>query len=209
MKQTPRKRSVFMAVISIRFSVLRFFTGRIELNYHRWLQFISEILKWRAQSTADHVIFTLLNAKGAAAAMLTCSQLHKRAERIGSLLQERAKINTGDHVALIFPPGIDLICAFYGCLYVGELNDRPLLFFISRFVTYMLTKKTGMIFVGAVPVTIRPPHPQNLQTTLPTVRMIVDVSKSVLVLSNQNVIKLLKSKVSITSTYYWLKGMIM
>ncbi|KAK7590362.1 hypothetical protein V9T40_001975 [Parthenolecanium corni] len=128
-------------------------------------KFISEILKWRAQSTADHVIFTLLNAKGAAAAQLTCSQLHKRAERIGSLLQERAKINTGDHVALIFPPGIDLICAFYGCLYVG-----------------------------AVPVTIRPPHPQNLQTTLPTVRMIVDVSKSVLVLSNQNVIKLLKSK---------------
>lgn len=49
--------------------------------------------------------------------------------------------------------------------------------------------------LGAVPVTIRPPHPQNLQTTLPTVRMIVDVSKSVLVLSNQNVIKLLKSKV--------------
>jgi hypothetical protein len=44
-------------------------------------------------------------------------------------------------------------------------------------------------------VTIRPPHPQNLQTTLPTVRMIVEVSKSVLVLSNQNVIKLLKSKV--------------
>lgn len=47
---------------------------------------------------------------------------------------------------------------------------------------------------GAVPVTIRPPHPQNLQTTLPTVRMIVDVSKSTLVLSNQNIIKLLKSK---------------
>lgn len=43
-------------------------------------------------------------------------------------------------------------------------------------------------------MTIRPPHPQNLQTTLPTVRMIVDVSKSVLVLSNANVIKLLRSK---------------
>ena len=35
---------------------------------------------------------------------------------------------------------------------------------------------------------------QNLQTTLPTVRMIVDVSKSALVLSSQQVIKLLKSK---------------
>nr|CAD7429479.1 unnamed protein product [Timema monikensis] len=116
-------------------------------------------------STADHVIFTLLNAKGTVATVLSCSQLHKRAERVGNLLQDKGRINTGDHVALIFPPGIDLVCAFYGCLYVG-----------------------------AVPVTIRPPHPQNLQTTLPTVRMIVDVSKSVLVLSNMNVIKLLKSK---------------
>ncbi|XP_046734597.1 disco-interacting protein 2 homolog C isoform X5 [Diprion similis] len=128
-------------------------------------QFISEILRWRAASTSDHVIFTLLNAKGAIATSLSCSQLHKKAERIGNLLLDRGRINTGDHVALIFPPGIDLICAFYGCLYVG-----------------------------AVPVTIRPPHPQNLQTTLPTVRMIVDVSKSVLVLSNQNLLKLLKSK---------------
>ncbi|EZA60306.1 Disco-interacting protein [Ooceraea biroi] len=128
-------------------------------------QFISEILRWRAVSTSDHVIFTSLNAKGAVATSLSCSQLHKKAERIGNLLLDRGRVNTGDHVALIFPPGTDLICAFYGCLYVG-----------------------------AVPVTIRPPHPQNLQTTLPTVRMIVDVSKSVLVLTNQNLLKLLKTK---------------
>lgn len=43
-------------------------------------------------------------------------------------------------------PGVDLIAAFYGCLYCG-----------------------------CVPVTVRPPHPQNLATTLPTVRMIVEV----------------------------------
>lgn len=67
--------------------------------------------------------------------------------------------------ALIFPPGLDLLCAFYGCLYLG-----------------------------AIPITIRPPHPQNLITTLPTVRMIVDVSKSVIVLSIQSIIKLLKSR---------------
>lgn len=82
--------------------------------------FISEILKMRAIRDPDHVIFTLVNAKGGAAATLTCLQLHKRAERVSNLLNERAKINTGDHVALIFPPGIDLVCAFYGCLYVGE-----------------------------------------------------------------------------------------
>ncbi|XP_059476315.1 disco-interacting protein 2 isoform X3 [Neocloeon triangulifer] len=136
-----------------------------ESDLARKHQFISEILRWRSTTTPDHIIFTLLNSKGGVATTLSCSQLHKRAERVGVLLLEKARINTGDHVALIYPPGLDLICAFYGCLYVG-----------------------------AVPVTIRPPHPQNLQTTLPTVRMIVDVSKSVLVLSNQNVIKLLKSK---------------
>lgn len=43
-------------------------------------------------------------------------------------------------------PGVDLIAAFYGCLYCG-----------------------------CVPVTVRPPHPQNLATTLPTVKMIVEV----------------------------------
>ncbi|RWS31013.1 disco-interacting protein 2-like protein, partial [Leptotrombidium deliense] len=131
----------------------------------RKYQYISEILKWRATSTPDHNLYTLLNSKGAEAATYNCLQLHKRAERVACLLLERGKLNTGDHVALIYPPGIDLICAFYGCLYIG-----------------------------VVPVTIRPPHPQNLQTTLPTVRMIVDVSKSVIVLSTNPVIKLLKSK---------------
>jgi hypothetical protein len=59
----------------------------------------------------------------------------------------------------------------------------------------VITFTLGYLVTGAVPVTVRPPHPQNLQTTLPTVRMIAEVSKSALILSTQNVIKLLKSKV--------------
>lgn len=43
--------------------------------------------------------------------------------------------------------GVDLIATFYGCLYAG-----------------------------CIPITVRPPHPQNLATTLPTVKMIVEVS---------------------------------
>ncbi|XP_047738270.1 disco-interacting protein 2 homolog C isoform X3 [Hyalella azteca] len=128
-------------------------------------QFIADILKWRASTTENHEILTLLNAKGQVAVSLTCSQLHKKAERVGVLLLEKGHINKGDHVALIYPPGVDLIAAFYGCLYVG-----------------------------AVPVTIRPPHPQNLQSTVNTVRTVVEVSKSVIILSTLSVIKLLKSK---------------
>ncbi|XP_078700961.1 disco-interacting protein 2 homolog C-like isoform X12 [Branchiostoma floridae x Branchiostoma belcheri] len=132
---------------------------------YRKHQFLSEILQWRAATTPEEVLFSQLNAKGGGAGAVSCMQLHKRAERIGCLLLEKGKINTGDHVALIFTPGIDLIAAVYGCFYVG-----------------------------AVPVPVRPPHHQNIATTLPTVKMIVDVSKSVAVLTMGTMLKLLKSK---------------
>ena len=49
--------------------------------------------------------------------------------------------------------------------------------------------------LGMVPVTIRPPHPQNISTTLPTVKMISEVSKSVAILTSAAIIKILKTKV--------------
>lgn len=128
-------------------------------------QLITGVLRWRANSSPDHVLYTLLNSKGSVSKTLSCSELHKRAEKIAALLQEKGKLNQGDHAALVFPPGIDLIAAFYGCLYLG-----------------------------VVPVVIRPPHSQNLMTTLPTVKMIVDVSKSVVLISSQSIIKLIKSR---------------
>uniref|UniRef100_A0A9J8AX91 Disco interacting C n=1 Tax=Cyprinus carpio carpio TaxID=630221 RepID=A0A9J8AX91_CYPCA len=127
--------------------------------------FLSEVLQWRAQTTPDHVLFTLLSSKGAVLSSLTCLQLHKRAEKIAAMLMERGHLQDGDHVALVYPPGIDLIAAFYGCLYAG-----------------------------CVPITVRPPHPQNIATTLPTVKMIVEVSRSACVMTSQVISKLLKSK---------------
>ncbi|XP_026128383.1 disco-interacting protein 2 homolog A isoform X4 [Carassius auratus] len=127
--------------------------------------YMQDVLQWRAQATPDHPLFLLLNAKGTVANTASCVQLHKRAERVAVALMERGRLNTGDHVALVYPPGVDLIATFYGCLYAG-----------------------------CVPVTVRPPHPQNLTTTLPTVKMIVEVSKSVCILTTQAIMKLLKSK---------------
>uniref|UniRef100_A0AAR2IX42 DMAP1-binding domain-containing protein n=1 Tax=Pygocentrus nattereri TaxID=42514 RepID=A0AAR2IX42_PYGNA len=127
--------------------------------------YMQDVLQWRAQATPDHPLFLLLNAKGTVASTASCVQLHKRAERVAVALMERGRLNTGDHVALVYPPGTDLIATFYGCLYAG-----------------------------CVPVTVRPPHPQNLATTLPTVKMIVEVSKSVCILTTQAIMKLLRSK---------------
>uniref|UniRef100_A0A8C4QUY0 Disco-interacting protein 2 homolog Cb n=1 Tax=Eptatretus burgeri TaxID=7764 RepID=A0A8C4QUY0_EPTBU len=127
--------------------------------------FLSEVLQWRTQSTPEHMLFILLNSRGVVSCSVTCAQLHRRAERVASALQERGRISPGDHVALVYPPGIDLVAAFYGCLYAG-----------------------------CVPVTIRPPHPQNIPSTLPTVKMIVEVSRAVFLLTTQGTLKLLRSK---------------
>ena len=50
--------------------------------------------------------------------------------------------------------------------------------------------------VGVIPVTVRPPNLLNLATTLPTVRMVVEVSKATAVLSTAAIIRVLRSKVS-------------
>uniref|UniRef100_A0A8C5I6U5 DMAP1-binding domain-containing protein n=1 Tax=Gouania willdenowi TaxID=441366 RepID=A0A8C5I6U5_GOUWI len=105
--------------------------GQIEDNDQaRKFLFLSEVLQWRAQTTPDHVLYTLLNSRGTIYSSLTCVQLHKRAEKIAAMLAERGHLQDGDHVALVYPPGVDLIVAFYGCLYAG-----------------------------CVPITVRPPHP--------------------------------------------------
>ncbi|KFD54266.1 hypothetical protein M514_04808 [Trichuris suis] len=149
--------------------------------------YLHEILRARAIQSPEHVLFTLINSKGAEVTSLTCAGLLRRAERIGCLLMEKGHLNAGDHVALIFSPGVELIAAFYGCLVVGRHFDSLLPQF-SLFVCY------PFLLSGMVPVCIRPPHPHNLHSTLPTVRMIVDVSRSVAILSTASIIKLLRSK---------------
>uniref|UniRef100_A0A8C7U993 Disco interacting protein 2 homolog C n=1 Tax=Oncorhynchus mykiss TaxID=8022 RepID=A0A8C7U993_ONCMY len=140
--------------------------GQMEDNDQaRKFLFLSEVLQWRAQTTPDHVLYTLLNSRGTIASSLSCVQLHKRAEKIATMLAERGHLQDGDHVALVYPPGIDLIAAFYGCLYAG-----------------------------CVPITVRPPHPQNIATTLPTVKMIVEVSRSACMMTTAVICKLLRSK---------------
>jgi hypothetical protein len=128
-------------------------------------QFLGDILRWRSATNPDHVLYTILNSKGQESQKLTCLQLHKKAEKIACLIQEKGQLNNGDHVALVFPPSVDLVCAFYACLYIG-----------------------------VVPVPIRPPHVQNVQTTLPTIKMIVEMGRVKGILSQSSIIKLFKSK---------------
>ncbi|TGZ62805.1 hypothetical protein CRM22_007221 [Opisthorchis felineus] len=80
-----------------------------------------EILIWRAIHTPDDRLFTVYNQKGQEASSLTCAQLLRRAERLGCLLQDKAKATVGTIVALLYPPGTEILCAFYACQLIGAI----------------------------------------------------------------------------------------
>ncbi|VDL23762.1 unnamed protein product [Hymenolepis diminuta] len=84
-------------------------------------QTVTEVLIWRATHTPEDRLFSVYNAKGAVVTSLTCHQLHQKAERLGSLLQEKGNVKPGSVVAIMFMPGIEMVCAFYACLYIAAI----------------------------------------------------------------------------------------
>jgi amino acid adenylation domain-containing protein len=78
---------------------------------------LPEILRERALRAPDDRLFTFLADGEADAASLTTGELDRRARAIAATLEERTR--RGDRALLLFPPGLDFIAAFFGCLYAG------------------------------------------------------------------------------------------
>lgn len=53
--------------------------------------------------------------QGTVASTASCLQLHKRAERVAAALMGR--LNTGDHVALVYPPGTSPLENSFSCFF--------------------------------------------------------------------------------------------
>ena len=78
-----------------------------------------EILRWRALQQPDHRPYTYLVDGEAEGPHLTYSALDSQARSIAALLQG---YGTRDMRALLlYPPGLEFIAAFFGCLYAGVI----------------------------------------------------------------------------------------
>ena len=55
----------------------------------------------------------------------------------------------------------------------------------------------SIAILGIVPVLIQPPSSQNVQSALPTIKVTLELSKSIAVLTTHTILRLLKSKVKI------------
>jgi len=101
-----------------------------------------DIIRNRAQHRPEQIVYTFLVDGHAQESRLTFGELDQRARAIGASLQRL--LSPGDRALMLYPPGLDYITAFLGCLCAD---------------------------VVAVPAW--PPHPVRLELTLPRLRSIV------------------------------------
>lgn len=78
-----------------------------------------ELLRWRATQQPDQRAYTFLLDGETEGQSWTYSELDRQARAIGALLQRyRAR---GERVLLLYPPGLEFIAAFFGCLYASAI----------------------------------------------------------------------------------------
>lgn len=80
-------------------------------------QTLVELLETRAREQADAVAFRFVQNGTEEIARLTFGELDRQARAIAANLQARGA--AGQRALLLYPPGLDFIPAFFGCLYAG------------------------------------------------------------------------------------------
>lgn len=79
-----------------------------------------EMLRWRARSEPEHRAYTFLLDGENATAHFTHRELDQHARRIAAQLQQANAY--GERVLLLYPPGLEYLAAFFGCLYAGAIG---------------------------------------------------------------------------------------
>lgn len=75
------------------------------------------VVRHRADTQPQRQAYTFLTDGEIQTAHLTYAELDQQARTIAAILQTTGK--PGDRVLLLYPPGLDYIAAFLGCLYAG------------------------------------------------------------------------------------------
>jgi acyl-CoA synthetase (AMP-forming)/AMP-acid ligase II len=76
-----------------------------------------DLLRYRANDRPKQIAYTFLLDGETDAVSLTHEQLDRQVRAIATHLQSLC--SPGDRVLLLYPPGLDYIAAFFGCLYAG------------------------------------------------------------------------------------------
>jgi natural product biosynthesis luciferase-like monooxygenase protein/FkbM family methyltransferase len=89
---------------------------RIDLG--TWTSLV-HLLRGRAETRPERLAYTFLKDGEAEDGEVSVGDLDTRARALGAALQDLG--GAGERVLLLFPPGLDFIAAFFGCLYAGAV----------------------------------------------------------------------------------------
>jgi len=81
------------------------------------LSTLVDLLRYRAQNQSDCTAYTFLQDGETEVGRLTYQELDRQAQGIAARLQSLDV--TGSRALLLYPPGLEFIAAFFGCLYAG------------------------------------------------------------------------------------------
>lgn len=96
-------------------------TGSAQPEARIATQTVVSLLRMRAEQQPDDIAYRFVSDNGHDDEV-TYAGLDKRARTIGCLLSDIHKNDRpGRPVMLLYPPGLDYICAFFGCLYSGAI----------------------------------------------------------------------------------------
>lgn len=91
----------------------------LESSLHTQFDSLTNLLSFRAEETPNQPLYHFLDGNLETTNSLTFLELDQKARAIAALLQSRGL--TGERVLLLYPPGLDYISAFFGCLYAGAI----------------------------------------------------------------------------------------
>jgi acyl-CoA synthetase (AMP-forming)/AMP-acid ligase II len=78
-----------------------------------------DVLRARAENQPDDTAYTFLDDGESPATTWTWSHVDRRARAVAAWLQDR--VAPGDRALLMYPPGLDFVAGFFGCLYAGVI----------------------------------------------------------------------------------------
>ena len=121
-----------------------------------------EVLRWRAHHQPERAAYIFLKDGETEEVHLTYADLDRKARAIGAWLQSQGI--RGERALLLYPPGLEFIAGFFGCLYAG-----------------------------AVAVPVYPPHPSRLDRTLPRLSAIVNDARPTAMLTSSTLLSIAES----------------
>jgi thioester reductase-like protein len=80
---------------------------------------VPAVVEARAAEDPDLLLYSFLNVQGAPIERLTRAEFLDRVCVIASHLKLTDGLSQGDRAILAYPPGLEMICAFFGCVWAG------------------------------------------------------------------------------------------